>query len=138
MLPSRDSSQSLRCGYPLRISRKIRHHRQLMRISALRVSEVEPHLEAIAISLSPGVNHKQEMNFAGCGGEPIVGRVGHDRFATLTAEEFASLCEAAKGVTDRAIPDDHRKRLIYLNFIADRCGRIDLTEPGRIKLASDR
>ena len=57
-----------------------------------------------------------------------------DQFATLTAEELASLCEAAKGVTDRAIPDDHRKRLIYLNYIADRFGRLDLTEPGRTAL----
>jgi hypothetical protein len=64
--------------------------------------------------------------------------VKRDPFAALTAEEFASLCAAAKGVTDRAIPDHHRKRLIYLNYIADRCGYLDLTEPGLMRLAEDR
>jgi hypothetical protein len=70
-----------------------------------------------------------ESNFGGMRPDPS---------ATLRSEEFASLCEIGKGATPYAIPDDHRKWLIYLYYISDRGGRVELTEPGRMRLTTGR
>ena len=52
-----------------------------------------------------------------------------DHASNLSEDELVSLSRVWKGV---AIPDDHRRRLIFLNYIADlRGGRLELTEAGR-------
>jgi hypothetical protein len=66
------------------------------------------------------------------------GGMRSDPFATLRPEEFASLCEIGRGATPDAVPDDHRKWLIYLYYISDRGGRVELTEHGRMRLTTGR
>jgi hypothetical protein len=63
--------------------------------------------------------------------------VKSDRAATLSAEEFMSLSDVGWGRS--TIPDDHRRRLIYLNYITDlRGGHLELTEAGRLRLTLER
>jgi hypothetical protein len=59
-----------------------------------------------------------------------------DPTATLTPEEFFSLCEVNRGPMQSVIPDEHRRKLIYLNLITDRFGGLTLTETGRLGLAA--
>jgi hypothetical protein len=55
--------------------------------------------------------------------------------AILTPEEFASLREVGRGFM---IPDAHRKKFIYLYYIAERHSGLELTELGRMRLAEGR
>ena len=53
----------------------------------------------------------------------------------LTHEEFVSLRDCAKGLTHRAIPVEHKDRLIQLGYIQELSGGLRLTNAGRLRIA---
>jgi hypothetical protein len=55
--------------------------------------------------------------------------------APLTAEEFASLREYAKGSSAKAIPPEHVNRLTYFGFVKEGLGAPMLTDAGRLRLS---
>ena len=52
----------------------------------------------------------------------------------LTHEEFVSLRDCAKGLTHRAIPVEHKDRLIQLGYIQELSGGLRLTNAGRLRI----
>jgi hypothetical protein len=48
----------------------------------------------------------------------------------LTAEELASLEEVGKGVSQKNIPDEHKRRLLDLRLIKEGVGGLMLTRHG--------
>jgi hypothetical protein len=48
----------------------------------------------------------------------------------LTAEELASLKEMGKGVSQKNIPDEHKRRLLELRLIKEGVGGLTLTRHG--------
>ena len=55
--------------------------------------------------------------------------------AKLTPEEFASLREVSKGLTQRIIPDAHKTRLLQLGFIKEVLGNLRTTDIGSLRAA---
>jgi len=53
----------------------------------------------------------------------------------LLPEEFVSLKEVSRGLASRAIPDDHRDRLIALGYLREVLGGLTLTDPAQMQLA---
>ena len=53
----------------------------------------------------------------------------------LLPEEFVSLKEVSRGLASRAIPDDHRERLIALGYLREVLGGLTLTDPAQMQLA---
>src|SRR6266581_2097261 len=53
----------------------------------------------------------------------------------LTHEEFVSLRDCAKGLMHRAIPAEHKDRLIQLGYIQELSGGLRLTNAGRLRVA---
>jgi hypothetical protein len=54
--------------------------------------------------------------------------------APLTAAEFASLKETAKGLMKRTIPADHKAKLLKLGFIAEKLGGLVPTDAGKMRI----
>ena len=58
----------------------------------------------------------------------------------LTPEQFASLLTVGNTCAVReppaVIPAEHRARLIALGYMADLCGRLRMTAPGRSRIAA--
>src|SRR6266496_5581701 len=52
----------------------------------------------------------------------------------LTHEEFVSLRDCAKGLMHRAIPAEHKDRLIQLGYIQELSGGLRLTHAGRLRI----
>src|ERR1700694_1546966 len=52
----------------------------------------------------------------------------------LTHEEFVSLRDCAKGLMHRAIPAEHKARLIQLGYIQELSGGLRLTNAGRLRI----
>jgi len=52
----------------------------------------------------------------------------------LTHEEFVSLRDCAKGLMHRAIPAEHKDRLIHLGYIQELSGGLRLTNAGRLRI----
>ena len=52
----------------------------------------------------------------------------------LTHEEFVSLRDCSKGLMHRAIPADHKDRLIQLGYIQELSGGLRLTNAGRLRI----
>jgi hypothetical protein len=52
----------------------------------------------------------------------------------LTHEEFVSLRNCAKGLMHRAIPVEHKDRLIQLGYIQELSGGLRLTNAGRLRI----
>jgi len=52
----------------------------------------------------------------------------------LTHEEFVSLRDCAKGLMHRAIPAEHKDRLIQLGYIQELSGGLRLTNAGRLRI----
>ena len=52
----------------------------------------------------------------------------------LTHEEFVSLRDCSKGLMHRAIPAEHKDRLIQLGYIQDLSGGLRLTNAGRLRI----
>jgi hypothetical protein len=52
----------------------------------------------------------------------------------LTHEEFVSLRDCAKGLMHRAIPVEHKDRLIQLGYIQELSGGLRLTNAGRLRI----
>jgi hypothetical protein len=57
---------------------------------------------------------------------------------TLTREEFVSLRDGAKGLMHRAIPAEHKDRLIQLGYIQELSGGLRLTNAGRLRIAEGK
>ena len=53
----------------------------------------------------------------------------------LTHEEFVSLRDCAKGLMHRAVPTEHKDRLIRLGYIQELSGGLRLTNAGRLRVA---
>jgi hypothetical protein len=68
------------------------------------------------------VQTKSWRIFAGCAPPP------------LTHEEFVSLRDCAKGLMHRAIPVEHKDRLIQLGYIQELSGGLRLTSAGRLRI----
>jgi hypothetical protein len=58
--------------------------------------------------------------------------------ALLTSEEFTSLFEVSKGVTQRDIPQLHWERLVALGYALRRLGVLGVTEAGIRRLAAGK
>jgi hypothetical protein len=56
----------------------------------------------------------------------------------LTHEEFGSLRDCAKGLMHRAIPAEHKDRLIQLGYIQELSGGLRLTNAGRLRIAEGK
>jgi hypothetical protein len=56
--------------------------------------------------------------------------MGNVRKEDLTAEELASLEEVGKGASQKAIPDEHKKRLIELRLVKPGAGGLMQTPHG--------
>jgi hypothetical protein len=52
----------------------------------------------------------------------------------LTHEEFVSLRDCSKGLMHRAIPAEHKDRLIQLGYIQGLSGGLRLTNAGRLRI----
>jgi len=57
---------------------------------------------------------------------------------SLIYEEFVSLRDCAKGLTHRAIPVEHKDRLIQLGYIQELSGGLRLTNAGRLRIAEGK
>lgn len=53
----------------------------------------------------------------------------------LTPEEFRSLSEVAKGLTQRPIPAEHKAALLRAGLIAEALGSLMLTNAGVLRVA---
>ena len=56
----------------------------------------------------------------------------------LTPEEFQSLSEVAKGLTQRPIPAEHKARLLRAGLIAEALGSLMLTNAGTMRVGRGR
>jgi hypothetical protein len=55
----------------------------------------------------------------------------------LTATQYLSLCEVAKGALRPIIPDEHRAYLIKVGYIKEGLFGLVLTTLGRLRVAAD-
>ena len=56
----------------------------------------------------------------------------------LSVEEFRSLRELDRGLMARAIPAEHKARLLQIGYITERLGGLVLTHAGLLRLAKGR
>lgn len=58
--------------------------------------------------------------------------------AYITASEFQSLRDVSKGLAQRAIPPEHKIRLLQVGYIIDGQNGLAITDVGQMRVAAGR
>jgi hypothetical protein len=58
--------------------------------------------------------------------------------AYITAGEFQSLRDVSKGATQRAIPPEHKIRLLQVGYIMEGLSGLAITDVGQMRVAEGR
>jgi len=64
--------------------------------------------------------------------------MAHDLTTPLTADEFAALKEASKGISQADIRQEHAERLVELGYLVRRLGSLSVTVAGNLRLAAGK
>jgi len=64
--------------------------------------------------------------------------MAHDLTTPLTAEEFAALKEASRGIAQLDIRQEHAERLVELGYLVRRLGSLSVTVAGNLRLAAGK